>query len=60
MVITGDPHQVFNKHMNYHSNGLMYAATKMAGSPYAAVITMLQGELTRSEAAREIARRLDH
>ena len=60
MVITGDPHQVFNKHMNYHSNGLMYAATKMAGSPYAAVITMLEGEITRSEAAREIARRLDH
>lgn len=60
MIITGDPHQVFNKHMNYHSNGLMYAATKMAGSPYAAVVTMFEGEITRSEAAREIARRLDH
>lgn len=60
MVITGDPHQVFNKHMDYHSNGLMYAATKMAGSPYAAVVTMTEGEITRSDAAREIARRLDH
>ena len=60
MVITGDPHQVFNKHMDYHSNGLMYAATKMAGSPYAAVVTMLECEITRSEAAREIARCLDH
>lgn len=60
MVITGDPNQVFNKHMNYHSNGLMYAATKMAGSPYAAVVTMTEAEITRSEAAREIARLLDH
>ncbi len=59
MIITGDPHQVFNKHMDYHSNGLMYAATKMAGSPYAAVITMLENEITRSEAAREVARCLD-
>lgn len=60
MIITGDPHQVFNKHMDYHSNGLMYAATKMAGSPFAAVITMLEDEITRSEAAREIARCLDN
>ena len=60
MVITGDPNQVYNKHMNYHSNGLMYAATKMAGSPYAAVVTMTEEEITRSEAAREIARCLDH
>ncbi|MBP5634496.1 PhoH family protein, partial [Candidatus Saccharibacteria bacterium] len=60
MVITGDPHQVFNKHMDYHSNGLMYAATKMAGSPYAAVVSMLECEITRSVAAREIARRLDN
>ena len=37
----------------------MYAATKMAGSPYAAVITMLENEITRSEAAREVARCLD-
>ena len=60
MIITGDPNQVFNKHMDYHSNGLMYAATKMAGSPFAAVVTMTEDEITRSEAAREIARLLDH
>ena len=60
MVIIGDPNQVFNKHMSYHSNGLMYAATKMAGSSYAAVVSMTEGEITRSAAAREIAKRLDH
>ena len=60
MIITGDPNQVFNKHMDYHSNGLMYAATKMAGSPYVAVVSMNESEITRSEAAREIARLLDH
>ena len=60
MIITGDPHQVFNRHMNERSNGLSYAATKMAGSEYAAVISMLESEITRSVAAQEIARRLDH
>lgn len=60
MVVMGDPHQVFNRHMNETSNGLSYAATKMAGSPYAVVVTMTEGEITRSLAAREIARRLDH
>ena len=60
MIITGDPHQVFNRHMNERSNGLSYAATKMAGSPYAAVISMLESEITRSVAAQEIARLLDH
>ena len=60
MIVTGDPHQVYNRHMNYHSNGLSYAAVKMAGSPYAAVVTMDESEITRSTAAREIARCLDH
>lgn len=59
MIITGDPNQVYNPHMNYHSNGLNYAAVKMAGSPYAAVVTMTKEEITRSVAAQEIARRLE-
>ncbi len=60
MVITGDPRQVYNHHMNERSNGLSYAATKMAGSPYAAVITMNEDEITRSVAAQVISQRLDH
>ena len=60
MVIIGDPDQVFNPHMNRHSNGLMYAATHLAGSPYAAVVTMPKSEIVRSKAAREIARCFSH
>lgn len=59
MIVIGDPNQVYNRHMNYHSNGLSYAAAKMAGSPYAAVTTMAEDEITRSAAAREIAACLD-
>ena len=60
MIIIGDPDQVFNPHMNRHSNGLMYAATHLAGSPYAAVVTMPKSEIVRSKAAREIARCFSH
>ena len=56
MIVMGDPNQVYHKHMNYHSNGLMYAASKLANSPYACVVTMNEGEITRSKAAREIAK----
>ena len=56
MVIIGDPDQVYNRHMNRRSNGLTYAATHLANSPYAAVIEMTESEITRSVAAREIAR----
>ena len=58
MIIIGDPDQVYNTHMNAQSNGLSYAATKMAGSPYAVVISLDEEEITRSTAAQEIAKRL--
>lgn len=60
MIITGDPSQVFNRHMNAYSNGLSYAATHMANSPQAAIISMNKNEIVRSEAAREIAAFLDY
>ena len=56
MIVIGDPHQVYHRHMNYHSNGLMYAASRLAGNPYACVVTMNESEITRSKAAREIAK----
>lgn len=56
MIITGDPSQIYNHHLNKKSNGLSYAASHMAGSPLAAVITMTKEEITRSTAAQEIAR----
>lgn len=58
MVITGDPLQTNNRHMNKNSNGLSYAATKMAGSPLAAVVSMTEAEITRCAAAIEVGRRL--
>ena len=59
LVIMGDPMQIYNRHLNKHSNGLSYAATKMRGSEYAAIISMLPSEITRSVAAMEIAKMLD-
>ena len=56
LIITGDPEQIFNRHLNKQSNGLSYAATKMRGSDYAAIISMYDSEITRSKAAQEIAK----
>lgn len=56
LIIIGDPEQIFNRHLNKQSNGLSYAATKMRGSEYAAIISMTNNEITRSKAAQEIAK----
>ena len=58
MIIMGDPEQIYNRHLSKNSNGLSYAANKMRGSEYAAIITMHDGEITRSKASREIAKYL--
>ena len=55
MVCLGDPSQVYNRHMNANSNGLSWAASKLAGNPYASVVTLTRDEVERSEAARAIA-----
>ncbi len=57
MIILGDPTQVTNRHMNETSNGVSYAASKMAGSWAAAIITMYKEEIRRCDAAIEIANR---
>ena len=56
MIIMGDPQQIYNRHLSKNSNGLSYAANKMRGSEYAAIITMHEGEITRSKASKEIAK----
>ena len=55
LIITGDPEQIFNKHLSKRSNGLTYAATKMRGSTLTAIVSMEESEITRSEVAKEIA-----
>ena len=56
MLIMGDHEQIYNRHLGKQSNGLSYAANKMRGSEYAAIITMHEGEITRSKASKEIAK----
>ncbi len=58
LVCIGDRHQTYNPHMNADSNGLAYAASKLGGSRYAAVITLYPHEIVRSAAVIEIAKRI--
>lgn len=58
IVALGDPSQVNNPHLNATSNGLSYAATKLSGKPYIAVVSLQDSEVTRSVAAQTIARYL--
>lgn len=58
IVALGDPFQVNNPHLNDTSNGLSYAATKLGGKPYVAVVTLHESEVTRSAAAQTIAKYL--
>lgn len=55
IVVSGDPTQVTNPHLNRTSNGLSYSASKLAGKPEAAIITLTQDEIVRSPAALAIA-----
>lgn len=58
VILCGDNSQVTNPHLNKHSNGLASAASKMEGSPHAAVITIFDWEVVRSLIAIELAKRL--
>ena len=59
VVITGDPTQLSNPHLNRTSNGLNYIATKLADKPYAAIITCdTEEEIVRHWVLREIAKDL--
>lgn len=59
MVISGDPTQLSNPHMNQTSNGLSYIASKLAGKPEATIVTLYKEETTRSTAAKAIAKYLE-
>lgn len=59
IVITGDPTQLSNPHLNHTSNGLNYIGNKMADKPYAAVISSAEeDEIVRHWVLREIAKAL--
>lgn len=56
IVVLGDPTQITNPHLNRTSNGLSYSASKLAGKPEAAIITLEEREIVRSPAAQAIAK----
>ena len=55
IVVSGDPAQLSNPHLNRTSNGLSFSASKLAGKPEAAIITLTKDEIVRSPAALAIA-----
>ena len=59
IIITGDPTQLSNPHLNRTSNGLNYIGNKLADKPYAAVISCdVEEEIVRHWVLREIAKAL--
>ena len=55
VVAIGDPSQTTNPHLGPTSNGLSFSASRLAGKPEAAVITLFPDEIERSDAVRAIA-----
>lgn len=58
IILLGDPEQIDHPFLDARSNGLVYAAEKMKGSPYCFQVTMLPDECERSPLAAEGARRM--
>ena len=56
IVLMGDPSQIDNPYVDDKSNGLVYAASRMAGLSYVANVRLYKGE--RSVLAEEAAKRL--
>lgn len=55
IVVSGDPTQITNPHLNRTSNGLSYSASRLAGKPEAIIVTLNENEIVRSVAAQAIA-----
>ena len=55
IVVSGDPTQITNPHLNRTSNGLSYSASRLAGKPEAIIVTLNENEIVRSAAAQAIA-----
>lgn len=58
IVLIGDPDQIDRPFLDERTNGLVYAAEKMKGSPYCAQLTMMPGECERSPLALDAIKRL--
>lgn len=56
IVLTGDPNQIDNPYIDYHTNGLTYVMDRFYGDPIAACVALHKGE--RSELATKAAQKL--
>ena len=58
IVLLGDPNQIDNPYLDRASNGLVYAAERMKGSPFCWQLTFTEEESTRSPLARDAIQRM--
>lgn len=56
IVLTGDPNQIDNPYIDYHTNGLTYAMDRFYGDSIAASVALQKGE--RSKLATKAAQKL--
>lgn len=56
VILTGDPNQIDNPYIDYHTNGLTYVMDRFKGESIAASVVLLNGE--RSELASIAAQKL--
>lgn len=58
IVLLGDPNQIDHPFLDYRTNGLCYAADRMAGSATTYQLSMVDDECERSELSLEISKRM--
>lgn len=58
VILLGDPNQIDTPFLDSRTNGLCYAADRMAGSDTTFQITMLEDECERSELSLEVSKRM--
>lgn len=58
IILLGDPYQIDHPYLDFRTNGLCYAADRMAGSPTTYQTTMLDSECERSELSVEVYNRM--
>jgi PhoH-like ATPase len=58
IILLGDPNQIDHPFLDFRTNGLCYAADRMAGSETTYQLSMLEEECERSELSLEISKRM--
>ena len=58
VVLAGDPRQIDVSTLDFHNNGLVYAASKMKGSPLCGIIRFPAEASVRSKLAQEVTKRM--